>query len=37
MGRKLDMSNLTEEEAEHVLEVVQRDMQLRKTEEERLR
>ncbi|KAM9500671.1 rab effector MyRIP isoform 2-T2 [Clarias gariepinus] len=36
MGRKLDMSNLTEEEAEHVLEVVQRDMQLRKTEEERL-
>ncbi|XP_053537330.1 rab effector MyRIP isoform X2 [Ictalurus punctatus] len=36
MGRKLDMSNLTEEEAEHVLQVVQRDMQLRKKEEERL-
>ncbi|XP_058250828.1 rab effector MyRIP isoform X2 [Hemibagrus wyckioides] len=36
MGRKLDMSNLTEDEAEHVLQVVQRDMQLRKTEEERL-
>ncbi|XP_026792134.3 rab effector MyRIP isoform X1 [Pangasianodon hypophthalmus] len=36
MGRKLDMSNLTEEEAEHVLQVVQRDMQLRKAEEERL-
>ncbi|TSK82161.1 Rab effector MyRIP [Bagarius yarrelli] len=36
MGRKLDMSNLTEEEAEHVLQVVQRDMQLRKKEEKRL-
>ncbi|XP_046708420.1 rab effector MyRIP isoform X3 [Silurus meridionalis] len=36
MGCKLDMSNLTEDEAEHVLEVVQRDMQLRKTEEARL-
>ncbi|XP_060788166.1 rab effector MyRIP isoform X3 [Neoarius graeffei] len=36
MGRKLDMSNLTEEEAEHVMQVVQRDMQLRKTEEDRL-
>ncbi|XP_036452161.1 rab effector MyRIP isoform X2 [Colossoma macropomum] len=36
MGRKLDLSSLTEEEAEHVLQVVQRDMQLRKTEEERL-
>ncbi|XP_072544239.1 uncharacterized protein myripa [Salminus brasiliensis] len=36
MGRKLDLSTLTEEEAEHVLQVVQRDMRLRKTEEERL-
>ncbi|XP_062849045.1 rab effector MyRIP [Trichomycterus rosablanca] len=36
MGRKLDVSKLTEEEAEHVLQVVQRDMQLRKSEEERL-
>ncbi|GAA6108444.1 rab effector MyRIP isoform X3 [Tachysurus ichikawai] len=36
MGRKLDMSNLTEEEVGHVLQVVQRDMQLRKTEEGRL-
>ncbi|KAI4891481.1 hypothetical protein NFI96_023832 [Prochilodus magdalenae] len=36
MGRKLDLSSLTEEEAEHVLQVVQRDMRLRKTEEERL-
>ncbi|XP_027024788.2 rab effector MyRIP isoform X2 [Tachysurus fulvidraco] len=36
MGRKLDMSNLTEEEVGHVLQVVQRDMQLRKTEEARL-
>lgn len=36
MRRKLDLSTLTEEEAEHVLQVVQRDMRLRKTEEERL-
>ncbi|CAL8292842.1 unnamed protein product [Lota lota] len=36
MGRKLDLSGLTDEEAEHVLKVVQRDMRLRKTEEERL-
>ncbi|XP_066536794.1 rab effector MyRIP isoform X2 [Hoplias malabaricus] len=36
MGRKLDLSSLTEEEAEHVLQVVQRDMRLRKNEEERL-
>ncbi|KAL7879906.1 hypothetical protein SRHO_G00021600 [Serrasalmus rhombeus] len=36
MGRKLDLSSLTEDEAEHVLQVVQRDMRLRKTEEERL-
>ncbi|XP_030015954.1 rab effector MyRIP isoform X2 [Sphaeramia orbicularis] len=36
MGRKLDLSGLTDHEAEHVLQVVQRDMRLRKTEEERL-
>lgn len=37
MGRKLDLSGLSEQEAEHVLRVVQRDMRLRKKEEERLR
>ncbi len=37
MGRKLDLSGLTDNEAEHVLQVVQRDMRLRKKEEERLR
>lgn len=37
MGCKMDLSGLTELEAEHVLEVVQRDMRLRKTEEQRLR
>ncbi|XP_035526745.1 rab effector MyRIP isoform X2 [Morone saxatilis] len=36
MGRKLDLSGLTDHEAEHVLQVVQRDMRLRKNEEERL-
>nr|XP_015210033.1 PREDICTED: rab effector MyRIP isoform X1 [Lepisosteus oculatus] len=36
MGRKLDLSGLTEEEAEHVLQVVHRDMRLRKKEKERL-
>ncbi|XP_034038508.1 rab effector MyRIP-like [Thalassophryne amazonica] len=36
MGRKLDLSQLTDEEAEHVMQVVQRDMRLRKKEEERL-
>ncbi|XP_051737653.1 rab effector MyRIP isoform X3 [Ctenopharyngodon idella] len=36
MGRKLDLSGLTDVEAEHVMQVVQRDMQLRKTEETRL-
>ncbi|CAB1460985.1 unnamed protein product [Pleuronectes platessa] len=36
MGRKLDLSGLTDDEAEHVLKVVQRDMKLRKNEEERL-
>ncbi|XP_068160102.1 rab effector MyRIP [Antennarius striatus] len=36
MGRKLDLSGLTDDEAEHVLNVVQRDMKLRKKEEERL-
>ncbi|KAL7840549.1 hypothetical protein AOLI_G00258720 [Acnodon oligacanthus] len=37
MGRKLDLSGLTDGEAEHVLRVVQRDMKLRKKEEDRLR
>lgn len=37
MGRKLDLSGLTDREAEHVLQVVHRDMRLRKKEEERLR
>ncbi|XP_040922280.1 rab effector MyRIP isoform X5 [Toxotes jaculatrix] len=36
MGRKLDLSGLTDDEAEHVLKVVQRDMKLRKKEEDRL-
>ncbi|XP_061879779.1 rab effector MyRIP isoform X2 [Entelurus aequoreus] len=36
MGRKLDLSGLSANEAEHVLQVVQRDMRLRKKEEERL-
>ncbi|XP_029002212.1 rab effector MyRIP isoform X2 [Betta splendens] len=36
MGRKLDLSGLTDDEAEHILKVVQRDMKLRKKEEERL-
>ncbi|XP_073687018.1 rab effector MyRIP isoform X2 [Garra rufa] len=36
MGRKLDLSGLSNDEAEHVLRVVQRDMHLRKKEEERL-
>ncbi|RXN05812.1 rab effector -like isoform X1 [Labeo rohita] len=37
MGRKLDLSGLTDVEAEHVMQVVQRDMELRKTEETRLK
>ncbi|KAG8521562.1 Rab effector MyRIP [Galemys pyrenaicus] len=37
MGRKLDLSGLTDDETEHVLQVVQRDFNLRKKEEERLR
>uniref|UniRef100_A0A8C6TF72 RabBD domain-containing protein n=1 Tax=Neogobius melanostomus TaxID=47308 RepID=A0A8C6TF72_9GOBI len=36
MGRKLDLSGLSDLEAAHVLQVVQRDMRLRKREEERL-
>uniref|UniRef100_A0A452IRP2 RabBD domain-containing protein n=1 Tax=Gopherus agassizii TaxID=38772 RepID=A0A452IRP2_9SAUR len=36
MGRKLDLSKLTDEEAKHVWEVVQRDFDLRKKEEDRL-
>ncbi|XP_073708160.1 melanophilin a isoform X2 [Garra rufa] len=36
MDKKLDLSRLTEEEAKHVWEVIQRDMVLRKKEEERL-
>lgn len=37
MGRKLDLSGLSDNEAEHVLQVVRRDMRLRKKEEARLR
>ncbi|XP_067892394.1 melanophilin-like [Heterodontus francisci] len=36
MARKLDLSKLTEDEARHVLHVVQRDLNLRKNEEDRL-
>ncbi|KAM6449713.1 rab effector MyRIP isoform 2-T2 [Liasis olivaceus] len=36
MRRKLDLSGLTDYEAEHVLQVVQRDFSLRKKEEDRL-
>ncbi|TRY62443.1 hypothetical protein DNTS_032247 [Danionella cerebrum] len=36
MDKKLDLSRLTEEEAKHVWEVIQRDFNLRKKEEERL-
>ncbi|XP_042369247.1 melanophilin a isoform X1 [Plectropomus leopardus] len=36
MDRKLDLSRLTDEEAKHVWEVIQRDFNLRKKEEERL-
>uniref|UniRef100_A0A0B8RR61 Melanophilin-like n=1 Tax=Philothamnus irregularis TaxID=1899461 RepID=A0A0B8RR61_9SAUR len=36
MGKKLDLSRLTDEEAKHVWQVVQRDFDLRKKEEERL-
>ncbi|XP_055086492.1 melanophilin isoform X2 [Periophthalmus magnuspinnatus] len=35
-GKKLDLSKLTDEEAKHVWEVVQRDFNLRKKEEDRL-
>ncbi|XP_004081432.2 melanophilin isoform X1 [Oryzias latipes] len=35
-GKKLDLSKLTDEEAKHVLEVIQRDFDLRKKEEDRL-
>ncbi|XP_077007921.1 melanophilin [Tamandua tetradactyla] len=37
MGKKLDLSKLTDEEAKHVWEVVQRDFDLRRKEEERLK
>ncbi|XP_030639204.1 melanophilin a [Chanos chanos] len=36
MDKKLDLSKLTDEEAKHVWEVIQRDFELRKKEEERL-
>eukprot|EP00062_Callorhinchus_milii_P011974 gi/632958504/ref/XP_007895074.1/ PREDICTED: rab effector MyRIP [Callorhinchus milii] len=36
MGKKLDLSGLTDDEAEHVLKVVQRDFDLRKKEQDRL-
>lgn len=35
-GNKLDLSKLTDAEAEHVWAVVQRDFDLRKKEEDRL-
>ncbi|XP_068602079.1 melanophilin [Brachionichthys hirsutus] len=35
-GKKLDLSRLTDEEAEHVWAVIQRDFDLRKKEEDRL-
>ncbi|CAL1582636.1 unnamed protein product [Knipowitschia caucasica] len=35
-GKKLDLSKLTDEEAKHVWDVVQRDFNLRKKEEDRL-
>uniref|UniRef100_A0ABI7X3Q8 Melanophilin n=1 Tax=Felis catus TaxID=9685 RepID=A0ABI7X3Q8_FELCA len=36
MGKKLDLSKLTDDEAKHIWEVVQRDFDLRRKEEERL-
>ncbi|XP_071977549.1 melanophilin isoform X7 [Engystomops pustulosus] len=36
MGKKLDLSKLSDEEAKHVWEVIERDMNLRKNEEHRL-
>ncbi|KAM6178450.1 melanophilin [Rhynchocyon petersi] len=36
MGKKLDLSKLTDEEAKHIWEVIQRDFDLRRKEEERL-
>ncbi|XP_053775231.1 melanophilin isoform X6 [Desmodus rotundus] len=36
MGKKLDLSKLTDEEAQHIWEVIQRDFELRRKEEERL-
>ncbi|KAM6984949.1 melanophilin [Aplochiton taeniatus] len=36
MGKKLDLSKLSDEEAQHVWQVVQRDFDLRKKEEDRL-
>ncbi|MED6239273.1 hypothetical protein ATANTOWER_004274, partial [Ataeniobius toweri] len=36
VGMKLDLSKLTDEEAKHVWEVVQRDFDLRRKEEDRL-
>ncbi|XP_055964326.1 melanophilin [Sorex fumeus] len=37
MGKKLDLSQLTDAEAEHVWGVIQRDLALRRAEEQRLR
>ncbi|XP_006893508.1 PREDICTED: melanophilin [Elephantulus edwardii] len=36
MGKKLDLSKLTDAEAKHIWEVIQRDFDLRRKEEERL-
>jgi len=36
MGRKLNLSHLTEEECEQILKVIQKDFDLRQVEKERL-
>ncbi|XP_075687296.1 melanophilin isoform X2 [Rhinoderma darwinii] len=36
MGKKLDLTKLSDDEAKHVWEVIERDMSLRKNEEQRL-
>ncbi|MBN3291428.1 MELPH protein, partial [Polypterus senegalus] len=36
MGKKLDLSKLTDEEAKHIWQVIQRDFDLRKKEDDRL-
>lgn len=36
MGRKLNLSHLSEEECEQILQVIQRDFELRNSEKDRL-